>query len=281
MMHRRSQANRSRLRDFSSTPAITLAFVLAMAPAAQAWGPHGHRIATRVAEARLTPAARAAVRELLHEGDNLTDVSTWADEEGHDAVPGSASWHYVNVPLSATRYDARFCPGGTCVVARIKHFRSLLADRSAPRRERQRALLFLVHLIEDIHQPLHVGDNRDRGGNLAQVQFLGEGTNLHRLWDSGLINVIDRNEHAWVERIGRLLTAENVRSWSRGSVEDWATESLLESRKAYYFPAGARQPMLSGTRLGDDYVAMARPILERRLAQAGVRLANELNALYR
>jgi hypothetical protein len=261
--------------------AIGLTLPLLLPPAARAWGPHGHRIATRVAEARLTPAARAAVRALLHESDTLVDVSTWADEQGHDAVPGSAPWHYVNVPLGATRYDARYCTGGDCVVARIKHFQAVLADRAAPRRERQRALLFLVHLVEDVHQPLHVGDNRDRGGNLTQIQFFGEGTNLHRLWDSGLINEIDRNEQAWVRRITPLLTAENVRSWSQGSIEDWATESLLDAQKAYHFPAGARQPLLSGSRLGGDYVTFAQPILERRLAQAGVRLANELNALFR
>src|SRR5262249_7779426 len=137
-------SNRAMIHRLSSQRiALSLALLLSMAPAARAWGPHGHRIATRVAEARLTPAARAAVRDLLHAGDTLVDVSTWADEEGHDAVPDSAPWHYVNVPLGATRYDARYCPGGRCVVARIKHFRSLLANRSTPRRERQQALLFL------------------------------------------------------------------------------------------------------------------------------------------
>jgi hypothetical protein len=270
-----------RLPVLPRTLALALALAVVLSPAARAWGPHGHRIATRVAEARLTPAARAAVRALLHEGDTLVDVSTWADHEGHDAVPGSAVWHYVNVPLTASGYDARYCAGNDCVVARIKHFRTLLADRRAPARERARALLFLVHLVEDVHQPLHVGDNHDRGGNTTQIQFLGQGTNLHQLWDSGLINEIDRNERAWVERITPLLTPENVREWSRGDVEDWATESLLDARKAYYFPAGTRQPLFSGTRLGSDYAAYAQPILERRLAQAGVRLANELNALFR
>jgi hypothetical protein len=278
--------NRSRAILAPSCPrfsplAIALALLLFCPPAARAWGPHGHRIATRVAEARLSPAARAAIRALLHEGDTLVDLSNWADEEGHDAVPGSAPWHYVNVPLSATRYDSRYCPGGDCVVARIKHFRSVLADRAAPRLKRQQALLFLVHLVEDAHQPLHVGDNHDHGGNLTQVQFLGAGTNLHRLWDSGLINEINRNEHAWVEQIAPLLTPQNVRSWSQGSVEDWATESLLDAKQAYHGPAGAGQPISSGTRLGGDYVAFAQPILQRRLAQAGVRLANELNALFR
>jgi hypothetical protein len=263
------------------TLALALGWVLALQPAAWAWGPHGHRIATRVAEARLTPAARAAVRELLHEGDSLVDLSTWADHEGHEVVPGSAPWHYVNVPISETRYDPRYCTGGNCVVDRIKYFRSVLADRNAPRLERQQALLFLVHLIEDVHQPLHVGDNNDRGGNLTQIQFFGNGTNLHRLWDSDMINEISRNERTWVERIEPLLTPENVAAWSRGTVEDWATESLLDARAAYLYPPGSRTPIPSGTRLGADSVAFARPILERRLAQAGVRVANQLNSLFR
>jgi hypothetical protein len=260
--------------------AIAVVFVGTVPPAAWAWGPHGHRIAARLAQARLTPAAREAVRELLHEGDTLVDVADWADHEGHDAVPGSAPWHYVNVPITATRYEARFCTHGECVVARIKHFRSVLADRAAPRRERQRALLFLVHLVQDVHQPLHVGDNDDRGGNLTQIQFLGRGTNLHRLWDSDLINDIGRDEGRWVEQILPLLTKENVQSWSRGSVEDWANESLHDAQKAYHFPPGARQPLVSGTELDRDYARFARPILERRLAQAGVRVANELNAIF-
>ncbi len=233
-----------------------------------------------MAEAGLNPGARHALKELLLEGDTLVDISTWADQDGHDAVPGSAPWHYVNVPITANRYEDRYCARGNCVVAKIKRFRSVLTDRKAPLRERRQALLFLVHFVEDIHQPLHVGDNHDRGGNLTQIQFRGEGTNLHRLWDSGLISEIDRTERNWVERIEPLLTQDNLRAWSRGSVEDWATESLQVAKSAYLFPAGARQPMESGTQLGKEYVTFARPLLERRLAQAGVRLANELNHIF-
>ncbi|WP_406697914.1 S1/P1 nuclease [Singulisphaera sp. Ch08] len=264
----------------SAVLAVSLVLSTLAATPSWAWGPHGHRIATRVAEARLNPGARRAVSELLLKGDTLVDVSTWADQDGHDAVPGSAPWHYVNVPITANRYEDRYCSKGNCVVAKIKHFRAVLADRSAPLRERRRALLFLIHFVEDVHQPLHVGDNHDRGGNLTQIQFLGNGTNLHRLWDSGLINEIDRNERVWVERIESQLTKENIRAWSRGSVEDWANESLQDAKSAYLFPAGARRPMESGKLLGKDYENFARPILERRLAQAGVRLANELNHIF-
>jgi len=264
-------------------PAWLLAFLaVVLGPGRQAlgWGAHAHRIATRVAESRLTPEAREGVRALLHDGDTLVQESNWADHDGHDAVPGSAPWHYVNVPLDAPHYDARFCTGGGCVVAKIKHYRTVLADRRAPKTERSRALLFLVHFVEDVHQPLHVGDNRDRGGNLTQVQYRGEGTNLHRVWDSQMLDDASRDERAWVEKIAPLITPENVAAWSKGDAETWADESLQQAKKAYRYPAGSARPMESGTVLGRDYAESALPVIRLRLAQAGVRVANELNAAF-
>ncbi len=245
-----------------------------------AWGPSGHRIITRIAEARLKAPARAAIRDLLHEGDDLVTESTWADHEGHDAVPGSASWHYVNVPITVAHYDARFCHGGNCVVDKIKHYRKILADTRAPRAERARALLFFVHFVEDVHQPLHVGDNRDRGGNNTQVQYFNVGGNLHRLWDSTMIDETSRSQQEWVDRIGPLLTPENVEAWSKGDVEAWTDESLQEAKKAYRFPPGTTSTVESGVRLGREYAEQAIPIIRLRMAQAGVRLANELNAVF-
>jgi nuclease S1 len=277
-----ASSTRVRLLSGSTLVGMAITLGLAMTPAtAEAWGARGHRVAARVAETRLTPDARAGVRALLNEGDTLADIADWADREGHGVVPASAPWHYVNVPITADRYDPRFCSDRGCVVSRIKHYRSILADRGAARRERQLALLFLVHLVEDVHQPLHVGDNHDRGGNQTQVQFLGRGTNLHRLWDTDIINAIKGNDRDWVERLNALITPKNVEEWSRGDVEEWATESLQAARRAYYYPEGARQPLASGSRVGEDYETFARPIIERRLAQAGVRLANELNAAFR
>ncbi|MDR3635224.1 MAG: S1/P1 nuclease [Isosphaeraceae bacterium] len=258
-----------------------LALSAAAVSPARAWGPHAHRIATRIAEERLTPEARAGVRALLRQGDTLVDIANWADHEGHDAVLGSAPWHYVNVPITSARYQPADCPAGACVVEKIKHFRGVLANRRAPKADRARALLFLVHFVEDVHQPLHVGDNGDRGGNLTQIQFRGEGTNLHRLWDSDIVNAVSRDERQWARRIEPLLSPDNVRAWSRGTVEDWTNESLQDAKAAYHFPAGAKDPLPSGTSLENDYVAFAQPVIERRLAQAGVRLANELNALFR
>ena len=155
---------------------------------ALAWGRMAHRAATRLAESRLTPEARAAIRELLEPGESLADASTWADENNR-SIPGSASWHYVNVPISAPHYTSRDCHNN-CVVSRFEEFRKILADPHAPKPRRRMALRYVVHLLEDAHQPMHVGDRRDRGGNGVQLQFFrDELTNLHQVWDSGLLRI--------------------------------------------------------------------------------------------
>jgi hypothetical protein len=247
---------------------------------ALAWGPHGHRIATRIAEARLSPEARAAVHELLHEGDTLLNICTWADEDGHTAVPGSAPWHYVNVPIDAPKYSDRYCRRGDCVVAKIQQFRKVLADRRAPKAERTRALLFFVHFVEDVHQPLHVGDHNDKGGNETQIQYFNEGVNLHRLWDSTMINDASRDEREWVQRIEPLLTEATLGAWTKGTVESWADESLAEAKKAYRDPRNPARTIATGDRLGREYAELGVPVIRLRLAQAGVRLAHELNAIF-
>ena len=269
--------------------------VLALGPAAFAWGPQGHRVIARVASERLTPEAKLAIRELLLEGDTLSSVADWADHDGYDAVPGSGPWHYVNVPIGEPAYQARFAsPRGADVVTKIKHFRKVLADKTEPKRERQRALLFLVHFVADIHQPLHVGDHRDHGGNDTQIQFFGRGTNLHRLWDSDLIHHIGGDDRAWDARVERLITPQAVKEWSGKSVEDWATESLQAAKLAYHNPdargnakddvipiLAETRPVPTGTTLGEGYARMADPILREQMARASVRLANELNAIFR
>jgi hypothetical protein len=246
-----------------------------------AWGPQGHRVIARVAEARLTPAAKAAIKDLLHPGDSLPSIANWADSDGHDAVPDSASWHYINVPVGDTRFDPKLIHRDDNVVVQLKHFRKVLADRSRPKAERQRALLFLVHFVADIHQPLHVGDNSDRGGNLTQVQFFNEGTNLHRLWDSDLIHKIGGNDSAWVGRINREITPATVKAWSRGTVDDWADESLQVAKQAYRQAATDPRPFGSGTTLGESYLKRVEPLLIEQMARASVRLADELNAVFK
>ena len=225
-------------------------------------------------------AAKAAIRELLIPPDTLPDVAGWADKEGHDAVPGSAKWHFINVPIGDARFDARLIRDENNVVVKIKQYRKILSDRSKPKKERQRALLFLVHFVSDIHQPLHVGDHNDHGGNDTQIRFFDEGTNLHKLWDSDLIHRIGGNDHAWVSRVEREITPETIKEWSKGSVDDWADECLQVAKLAYRPLDDAPKIIPRGYTLGESYLVRAEPILKKQMARASVRLANELNAIF-
>ena len=269
------------LRPATRAIALLMALAVVSTPPAFAWGPQGHRVIARVAEERLTPAARAAIKELLLPPDTLPDIAGWADHEGHDVVPGSAKWHFINVPIGDAKFDPRLIRDDNNVVVKIKQFRKVLADRSKPKQERQRALLFLVHFVSDIHQPLHVGDNNDHGGNDTQVQFFNEGTNLHKLWDSDLIHRIGGNDRAWTDRVGREITPETIKEWSKGSVDDWADETLQVAKLAYRPLDDAPKVIPRGVKLGEAYVQRAEPILKEQMARASVRLANELNAIFK
>jgi hypothetical protein len=249
----------------------------APAPPAFAWGQFAHRASAKLAESRLTPAARAAIREILEPGESLADASTWADEHSRD-IPGSGAWHYVNVPISARSYDPRDCHGN-CVVSRFEEFRAVLADRKAPSARRRMALRYVIHLLQDLHQPLHVGDNHDRGGNAVQLTYYRDDrTNLHQLWDSGLFRNRFRHENQLLEEIQIEANRRDARDWHAGSVEDWADESLQIAKTAYRVP-GTNDLVRRGIRLGRDYELVNLPLATRRVAQSGVRLADVLNSI--
>ncbi len=257
--------------------ALIAVLVLGIGPARQAlaWGRMAHRASTRLAEARLTPRARALIRELLEPGESLADASTWADEN-NQSIPGSAAWHYVNVPISAASYSPRDCHDN-CVVSRFEEFRRILADPRAPKTRRQMALRYVVHLVEDAHQPMHVGDRRDRGGNNLQLQFFRDDyTNLHQVWDSGLLRNGYRNERELVDDLIDLARKPEAREWSRGRIEDWVNESLEAARQAYRVP-GSKDMLRSGMRLGREYEDANLPLAVKRLSQAGFRLSAVLN----
>jgi len=243
------------------------------------WGRLGHRVAGRIAEDRLTPAARAAVAGLLAPGESLADVSTWADDYRRDH-PKSGPWHYINIPITEPRFDPKFVPKEGCVVTKVDEFHKVLADPNAPRADRIDALKFLAHFLQDLHQPVHVGHRDDRGGNQMQVQFFGQGSNLHRVWDSGLLEKSGRAEGDYVAALEKAITPDLADAWSRGGAAEWADESLELARKAYRNPIDGKE-MRSGSKLDQPYQDANLPDAERRLSQAGVRLAWLLNDLFK
>lgn len=254
--------------------------VATMARPAGAWGRLGHRVSAKLAESRLSPRARAVVTELLEPGESLADASTWADEHSRD-IRGSSAWHYINVPISSPHYEARFGGSRANVISQIAEFRAVLADRQAPRARRRQALRFFVHLVQDLHQPMHVADRGDRGGNALPLRAgRYENTNLHQLWDSGLFHW--RYPRHAEEELFRDATAMADRPeasrWPRGRVEDWADESLQIGRRAYRVP-GTDRTLRPGDEVGPGYMEANAPIAVERVAQSGVRLAAMLNEI--
>ncbi len=258
---------------------ISIAFIsFSLVPSqVWSWDRIGHRVTARMAEARLSPRARTAVHDLLGPGVSLADVSMWADEQG---TPRSAPWHYVNIPISKPRYDPKYCQWGGCVVSKVHDFRRVLVSPTASKEQKQQALMFLTHLIADLHQPFNVGDTGSKGGNSIQVRFFEVGSNLHRVWDSQIIERYTQNEEVWLFDCNLLASPKIVAEWSKGTPEDWATESLQLAKEAYCLP-GTKTVMASGTKLGDEYCRIVLPIIKTQLAESGVRLAWTLNSIFR
>ena len=234
-----------------------------------AWGPLGHRIVARLAEAQLAPSARTEVDRLLLDQDarHLSDIALWADDL-RDTDPAlfkrTSRLHFVNLHSPDCLYDPpRDCPGGECVIAAIAHYAAVLGDRSRSEAERAQALDFVVHFVADVHQPLHASAGDDAGGNDDQVRWHGRGTNLHRIWDSLMLG----DAHLSAARYARVLASEGTPANSGGTPAQWAEESCRIARDAYP-PART---------ITQAYVTRERPVAEQRLRQAGARLAAVLN----
>ena len=230
----------------------------------QAWGADGHRLVAIVAETQLSASTRVEVNRLLalEPGATLASVSTWADEV---RSPSTAAWHYLNFPRDAgCHYDAdRMCIEGNCVVGAIERQIGILASK-APDLERLKALKYIVHFVADVHQPLHAGYGDDRGGNRFQLRVDGRGTNLHALWDSGMIM-------QWTGGLPALraaVVAEPVASPASSPVQ-WAEESCGIVVSEGFYPAGPK--------LDSEYAQRWSATLAQRLAAAARALATFLN----
>lgn len=252
---------------------VRITWLLAFVPAlAAAWGPTGHRMVADLAERQLTPPTQVQVRRLLASTHDrsLADIATWADDLRNDRsqqlmARATASLHYVNFADSRCRYDASGdCPDGRCVVAAIDRYTRILGDRSRSDAERAEALRFVVHFVGDVHQPLHAGYRRDRGGNQYQVQWNGRGSNLHAVWDSAVLASRKLGWRAYANALARQPLPR-----AGGTPAQWAEESCRATRNDGIYPRGHR--------IDKNYLARMRPLAERRVREAATRLAALLN----
>jgi S1/P1 Nuclease len=281
---------------WAGASALALALLLA-AQAAAAWGPQGHRTIGAIADRLLTPAARAAVLQILADDrdrfDNpsgrttLEAVSVWADEVRGSAAERPA-WHYDDIPVCGAADAARYCPDGQCNTGQLKRLAAVLGDAHAAPRERNEALKWLVHLVGDIHQPLHAADNADHGGNLVNVALAGVHTHgretLHRAWDGDLVQLAlhERGRQQPPRAIDALAAeaAQLEREVGFGDPDSWARESNNLARNvAYRFPGFACNRVPPGIVLLDaTYQHDAELVVRERLLLAGARLATLVNS---
>ena len=235
------------------------------------WGKTGHRVVGEIAEKNLTVEVREIVRDLL-DGHSLANASTWADEmRSNSKFDKYSSWHYINLPIDK-EYD-EIPSTANNVITQISKAIEVLNSPLANREVKQFYLKYLIHMVGDLHQPLHTGREEDWGGNKIQVNFKGRKgaenwTNLHDLWDAG---IIDDYKMSYTEYATKLMDIKKL-DFPQGNALEWSKESHSFVPKIYETTAGSY--------LSYDYVYEVLPIIDQRLFQAGIRLSTILNEIF-
>ncbi|XP_037487594.1 endonuclease 4-like [Triticum dicoccoides] len=263
------------------------------APAAQAWGKEGHYMTCKIADGFLTKEALAGVKALLPSSakGELAEVCSWADNQRF-RYRWSSPLHFADTPKDCKFSYARDCHDAkgnkdACVVGAINNYTAALQDPSSPY-DRTESLMFLAHFVGDVHQPLHCGHVEDLGGNTILVRWYRRKSNLHHVWDVDVIeqamkDFYGKDQDTMIKAIQRNITKdwsgeekqwEACRSKTKTTCADkYAQESAALACDAY---KGVKQD----SALGDEYYSAALPVVEKRIAQGGVRLAAILNRIF-
>lgn len=251
-----------------------LAIVLAgsaFATSVQAWGSTGHRITGAIAERHLTDRARVGVQSILG-SETLAEASTWPDFMRQSPDPfwrTAGAFHSVEVP-EGQAYSGQTAPPQGDAVEALTNFAAIVRDETAPLAQRQLALRFIVHIVGDLHAPLHACSGLDHCGGDVAVQFFGRSTNLHMLWDEDMIDHERLSYSEWADWLNTPLTEADVRRLWQADPAVWIAESV-----------GVRPSVYPGEVFDSKiYRFQHRPLLERRLSEAGVRIAAYLDALF-
>lgn len=278
----------SRVACIAAAAAALLALLLP-APAL-AWGYYGHETTARIAWANVRPQTRAAILRLIaHERElgtpdcrirDLADASTWPDCLRRDAWRWAYTfpWHYQTEPIGEPFDVRKNCSSGACVSAQIERNQRILADESMPANVRLEAMAFMVHFAGDIHMPLHSGDNDDRGGNDVVTRYgIVPGLNLHWVWDGALAERAISG--ATPPLVRRYPDAERA-ALGGGNAADWGRESWELAREFVYPNAFGDAPPSDTAALTQEAIVAAVPVAQRRIAQAGLRIAGYLDAAF-
>ncbi|WP_053077546.1 S1/P1 nuclease [Chromobacterium sp. LK11] len=271
------------MKKFTLALLLSAAFAL---PSAQAlaWGQEGHRVTGYVAQQLLSPQAKAAVNQLIPNAD-FAQLALYMDQHKQELkqqLPGSDQWHYNDEPV-CDGVEEDDCPSGNCASNQITRYSKVLADKSASKSARAQALTFLLHMIGDIHQPLHAADNHDRGGNDVKTRLAGSNKtgNLHSVWDTALVQqaLSGANEQSWAAQNLKYY-ARNIAGWQSGQVNDWIKESNQYARSEVYgplsnFSCGSAPSDVAY--LDRTYQTAGAQLVKQQLVKAGARIAMVIN----
>ncbi|MDE6702423.1 MAG: S1/P1 nuclease, partial [Muribaculaceae bacterium] len=199
-----------------------------------AWGQKGHDVTAYIAEQHLTPTTRAAVESML-DGKSIVYWANWLDNASHQPdMAYTKTWHYKNIDEGVRYEEAPANPAGDAVTA-IKSRIEILTDSTSSDRDRLLALKILVHVVGDLHMPLHMGHATDLGGNRVKVKFFNRDNNLHSVWDSSLPEAARKWSYTeWQQQIDRLNPAQEAEVIS-GSIDDWAKETVNIASDVYLY----------------------------------------------
>ncbi|MGP1500799.1 MAG: S1/P1 nuclease [Bergeyella cardium] len=242
------------------------------------WGITGHRVIAEIAERHLTKKSKKELRKLFGK-EKMAYWANWPDaikSDSTDTWKDTFVWHYINVEPQAdfaafkTAVKAQNKPN---VYNQILALSETIKDKKRPKEERKTAIIFLIHLMGDLSQPMHTGRAEDLGGNKIEITYFGSKTNLHSLWDSKLI---DAQKYSYTEYATLLDTKnkEEIKAIQSGTLMDWLYASHKAANKLY-----AATP--AGSKLGYEYQYKFTPLLEEQLRNGGLRLAKVLNELLR
>lgn len=234
------------------------------------WGFKGHRAVATIGQKHLTSNTAYVVSAYLR-GESMADIATWADENRNNKT---GPWHFLNLPLGLTheQFVKFVSESDNNVYSAILKTEASLRDKSLTFDQKNEALKYLVHLVADAHQPMHISRKEDKGGNTIQVRFDNQGTNLHSLWDSKLIDHEGLTEPE-IAKTYDVATTAQIKQWQSDSPMEWIWESYQISSELY---AQAKP----GQVIDEVYYQKNISVIRKRIDQGGIRLAGELNKLF-
>lgn len=243
-----------------------------------AWGTTGHRIIAEIAERNLNKKAKKEIKKLLADYP-MAYWSNWADNLRSDTTnrwEHTYVWHYVNMPSGLQKQELINLVqklDQESVYSEIPDLCRIIEDKKSTADDKRVALYFLIHLVGDLHQPMHIGHADDLGGNRLTVYWFGNPTNIHSVWDS---NLIDYEKYSYTEYadILNILPKKEKQVLRDGSVEDWLFETYEITNEVY-------ASVKNEDKLSYGYPYKYKRTVELQLQRAGLRLAGILNRIFK